>query len=47
MTDPIALESKIYPDMKADVWYYVPAQWDGTTPLPVQIWAMARVMCAA
>lgn len=35
---PMALESKIYPGMKANVWYYVPAQWDGATPLPVQIW---------
>ena len=24
--------------MKANVWYYVPSQWDGSTPLPVQIW---------
>ena len=35
---PLVLESKIYPGMKANVWYYVPAQWDGSTPLPVQIW---------
>ena len=38
LTGPLVLESKIYPNMKANVWYYVPAQWDGSTPLPVQIW---------
>lgn len=38
LTGPIELESKVYPGMKANVWYYVPAQWDGSTPLPVQIW---------
>jgi len=38
LTGPLELESKIYAGMKANVWYYVPAQWDGTTPLPVQIW---------
>jgi enterochelin esterase-like enzyme len=37
LTGPIAMESKIYPGMKTNVWYYVPAQWDGTTPLPVQV----------
>jgi enterochelin esterase-like enzyme len=38
MTGPIEMESQIYPKMKANVWYYVPAQWDGSTPLPVQVW---------
>ena len=38
LTGPMVLESKIYPGMKANVWYYVPAQWDGQTALPVQIW---------
>jgi len=38
LTGPIELQSRIYPGMKANVWYYVPAQWDGTTALPVQIW---------
>jgi enterochelin esterase-like enzyme len=38
LTGPIVMESKIYPNMKANVWYYVAAQWDGSTPLPVQIW---------
>lgn len=38
LTGPLELESKVYPGMKANVWYYVPAQWDGTTALPVQIW---------
>jgi hypothetical protein len=36
LTGPIMLESKIHPGMKANCWYYVPAQWDGVTPLPVQ-----------
>ena len=39
LTGPIVMESKIYPGMTANVWYYVPAQWDGNTPLPVQIWS--------
>lgn len=38
LTGPLELESKIYPGMKANLWYYVPAQWDGVTPLAVQIW---------
>jgi len=38
LTGPIEVPSKIYPNVKANVWYYVPAQWDGVTPLPVQIW---------
>ncbi|HWB84641.1 MAG TPA: alpha/beta hydrolase-fold protein [Bryobacteraceae bacterium] len=38
LTGPIEFASKIYPDMKANVWYYVPAQYDGSTPLAVQIW---------
>jgi enterochelin esterase-like enzyme len=38
LTGPLELESKVYAGMKANVWYYVPAQWDGTTALPVQIW---------
>jgi len=38
VTGPLVIESKIYPEMKANVWYYVPAQWDGATPLAVQIW---------
>jgi enterochelin esterase-like enzyme len=38
LTGPIEVPSKIYPDVKANVWYYVPAQWDGTTPLAVQVW---------
>ena len=24
--------------LKATVWYYLPAQWDGVMPLAVQIW---------
>lgn len=38
LTGPLVFESKIYPDMKANVWYYVPGQWDGAAPLAVQIW---------
>ncbi|HEY4363742.1 MAG TPA: alpha/beta hydrolase-fold protein [Bryobacteraceae bacterium] len=38
LTGPIEVPSKIYPDVKANLWYYVPAQWDGVTPLPVQVW---------
>ncbi len=38
LTGPMELASTIYPDMKANVWYYVPAQWDGRTPLAVQVW---------
>ncbi len=38
LTGPIEMESKVYPGMKANLWYYVPAQWDGVTPLAVQIW---------
>jgi enterochelin esterase-like enzyme len=38
LSEPTMLESKMYAGLKARVWYYVPAQWDGKTPLPVQIW---------
>ena len=38
LTGPIEVPSKIYPGVKANVWYYVPAQWDGVTPLAVQVW---------
>jgi enterochelin esterase family protein len=38
LVGPIEVTSKVYPNMKSNVWYYVPAQWDGATPLPVQIW---------
>ncbi len=38
LTGPIEVPSKVYPDVKANVWYYVPAQWDGVTPLAVQVW---------
>jgi len=38
LTGPIVHESKIYPGMKSNYWYYVPAQWDGATPLAVQVW---------
>ncbi len=35
---PIELTSKIYPGMKSNMWYYVPAQYDGSSAVPVQIW---------
>jgi enterochelin esterase family protein len=38
LTGPIVVPSKVYPDVKANVWFYVPAQWDGVTPLAVQVW---------
>lgn len=38
LTGPIEVPSKIYPGVKANVWYYVPAQWDGRTPLAVLVW---------
>ena len=38
LTGPITIESKLYPGLKARMWYYVPAQWDGHTPLPVTWW---------
>jgi len=38
LTGPVVHGSKIYPGMKSNYWYYVPAQWDGATPLPVQVW---------
>jgi enterochelin esterase family protein len=38
LTGPIEVPSKVYPGVKANVWYYVPAQWDGVTPLAVQVW---------
>ncbi|MEP7363943.1 MAG: alpha/beta hydrolase-fold protein [Acidobacteriota bacterium] len=31
-------ESKIYPGLKYDWWTYVPAQYDGSTPMAVMIW---------
>jgi hypothetical protein len=30
--------AKLYPGVKTNVWFYVPAQWDGVTPLAVQVW---------
>ena len=38
LTGPIEVPSTIYPGVKANVWFYVPAQWDGVTPLAVQVW---------
>jgi len=39
LTGLIEVASKIYPGVKANVWFYVPAQWDGVTPLAVQVCA--------
>jgi enterochelin esterase family protein len=38
LTGPIEIPSTLYPGVKANVWFYVPAQWDGVTPLAVQVW---------
>lgn len=38
LTGPIQVPSRIYPGVTANVWFYVPAQWDGVTPLAVQVW---------
>ncbi len=38
ITGPIVHESTIYPGMKANYWYYVPAQYDGSTPAAVMVW---------
>ena len=38
LTGPIEVPGKLYPGVKANVWFYVPAQWDGVTPLAVQVW---------
>jgi enterochelin esterase family protein len=35
---PVELTSKVYPGMKSNMWYYVPAQYDGSAAVPVQIW---------
>jgi enterochelin esterase family protein len=35
---PIELTSTVYPGMKSNMWYYVPAQYDGSSAVPVQIW---------
>jgi enterochelin esterase family protein len=39
LTGPVEVPSRIYTGVKANVWFYVPAQWDGVTPLAVQVWA--------
>jgi enterochelin esterase-like enzyme len=38
LTGPIEVPSTIYVGVKANVWFYVPAQWDGVTPLALQVW---------
>jgi enterochelin esterase-like enzyme len=42
LTGPIEVPGKIYPNVKTNVWFYVPAQWDGVTPLAVQVWGDAQ-----
>jgi enterochelin esterase-like enzyme len=46
LVGPLELPSKVYPGMKANVWYYTPAQWDGATPLAVQIWGDGQLYTA-
>jgi enterochelin esterase-like enzyme len=38
LTGPVEVPSTIYPGVKANVLFDVPAQWDGVTPLAVQVW---------
>jgi enterochelin esterase-like enzyme len=35
---PIVHESKIYPGMKTNFWYHVPAQYTGSQPAAVMVW---------
>src|SRR4030095_12191906 len=37
LTGPIEVPSTIYPGVKYNIGFYVPAQWDGVTPLAVQV----------
>jgi enterochelin esterase-like enzyme len=46
LSEPITIESKLYPGLKARMWYYVPAQWDGKTPLPMQFWGDGQLYTA-
>jgi enterochelin esterase-like enzyme len=46
LSEPITIESKLYPGLKARMWYYVPAQWDGKTPLPMQFWGDGQLYIA-
>ncbi len=47
LSEAIMIESRLYPGLKARMWYYVPAQWDGKTPLPVQFWGDGQFYTAA
>lgn len=38
MTGPISHESKLYPGMKTNFWFYVPAQLAAGTEAPVMVW---------
>ena len=47
LSEAINIESKLYPGLKARMWYYTPAQWDGRTPLPVQFWGDGQFYTAS
>ncbi len=38
VTGPVEHASRIYPGMKTNYWFYVPAQYDGSTPAAVMVW---------
>jgi len=38
LSEKMVGESKVYPGLKYDWWTYVPAQYDGSTPMAVMIW---------
>lgn len=40
---PIAHESQLYPGMKTNFWYHVPAQYDGTQAAAVMVWQDGEV----
>ncbi|MES1257275.1 MAG: alpha/beta hydrolase-fold protein [Acidobacteriota bacterium] len=47
LSEAITIGSKLYPGLSARMWYYVPAQWDGRTPLPVQFWGDGQFYIAS
>jgi len=47
LSEAITIDSKLYPGLKARMWYYVPAQWDGRTPLPMQFWGDGQFYTAS
>ncbi len=38
LSEKMVHTSSIYPGMQADWWIYVPAQYDGSTPLALMVW---------